>query len=82
MRNTSTFQPNLLTPEQFAEMQAVFDQVCAEFSFGPDDKDARDRIACTLMSIATTTLTMDGALQAARLTAREIVSDQGRMTSD
>jgi hypothetical protein len=76
MRDTSTFQPNLLTLAQFSELQTVFDQVCPEFDFGLDDAEARDRVADTLVSVATTLLTTGRALRAARQTSRDIIKDR------
>jgi hypothetical protein len=52
MRNTSTYVPNLLTPAQVTAFQRIFDEVCAEFGFGPEDRDARDQLADALMALA------------------------------
>jgi hypothetical protein len=76
MHNTSTFTPNLLTAEQIVELQAVFDQVCGEHEFGPDDKEARDRIAERLMAVAIAGHATVQAISEARLTARNIVRER------
>lgn len=72
MRNTSAFIPNLLTPQQVVELQAVFEQVCAEFEIGPDDREHRDRIAESLMAAAAADQPLEAALEVAREVGRDI----------
>lgn len=79
MHSTSPFMPNLLSAEQIAELQIIFDQVCRQFGFGPEDKEARDRVAETLMSAAASGRESAIALIEAQQTGREIVTARGQV---
>jgi hypothetical protein len=79
MRNTSTYIPNLLTPSQVTAFQQAFDQVCAEFNFGPEDRSARDRLADALMALAQSDHQgIASTLEVLRGTASRIAYERGR----